>query len=234
MDFHRHLRALGVGPCVPWSLPWKDERWANGVGSIPTGSWAYRTVRFYKVLLQSPSNLHLAPFFSISPSLVQVFLQKWSHRVPQDQQLQISGWMAAVLCFQDSCFPSVVNPPPWLVWISQMLSCEVLLGSEASWNHILVTLELECWVWASALAAEQAGGGCRRSKRSWELFCYRKYRTAVQSLQFLQEMSELKCLSLAVLILSSFSLSPFSWKSQEGRTFQDRLICQHLKVKILI
>lgn len=35
--------ALGVGPCVPWSLPWKlDDWWADGVGSMPTGSWAYR------------------------------------------------------------------------------------------------------------------------------------------------------------------------------------------------
>lgn len=78
------------------------------------------TVRFYKVLLQSPSNLHLPCFSSISPSLVQVFLQKWSNRLPQDQQLLVSGLIAAVLCFQDFCFPSVVNPT--LAWfgIDQM------------------------------------------------------------------------------------------------------------------
>lgn len=72
------------------------------------------------------------------------------------------GWQLCCAFRTSKCCKS----PPWLVWIGQMLSHEVLLGSEASWNHILVTLELECWVWASALAAEQAGGGCRRSKRS--------------------------------------------------------------------
>lgn len=49
------------------------------------------------MFLKSPSNLNLPCLSFISPSLaVQIFLYKWSNRVPQDQRLLISASMAAV------------------------------------------------------------------------------------------------------------------------------------------
>lgn len=54
------------------------------------------TVRFYKVLLQSPSNFHLPWCSSVSPSLVQVSLQKWSHRFPKISSCR--SWVGWQLC----------------------------------------------------------------------------------------------------------------------------------------
>lgn len=103
------------------------------------------TVRFYRVLLQTPSNLHLPWFSSISPSLVQVSLQKWSHRVPQDQQLQISGWMAAEL--SGLLFSRCCKSYPWLVGIGMSRSAmSFLLGSEASCPGIT---SLWSWSWSA-------------------------------------------------------------------------------------
>lgn len=108
MDFHRDLRApschclrgtWGRALCfLDFALKsaWVVDKWRFWDPSLQAPELT-GTVRFYRVLLQSPGNLHLPWFSSISPSLVQVSLQKWSHRVPQDQQLQISGWMAAEL-----------------------------------------------------------------------------------------------------------------------------------------
>lgn len=191
MDFHRDLRAHSCH-CLrgTWGRALCSLDFALKCGWV-VGKLRFwdpslqapkltGTVRFYRVLLQSPSNLHLPCLSSLSPSLVQVSLWKWSHRVPQGQQLQISGWMAAVLCFQDFCFPSKSHP--WLVGIGQMFRATMsfLLGSEASCPGIT---SLWSWSWSSGpgLSLEQAGRGCRRSLRIWGLFCHRKYRTAVQS-----------------------------------------------------
>lgn len=108
------------------------------------------TVRFYQELLQSLSNLHLPCFSNVSPSLVQVFLQKWSHRVPQDQQLQISGWMAAVLCFQDFCFPSVVNPTLGWCGLAKCSDLPWLTRLTSSWavKHPGI-ISLWSWSWSA-------------------------------------------------------------------------------------
>lgn len=177
MAFHRDLRAhsclclrgtWGRALCS-WTLPWNPDEWRQMemLGSIPTGFWAYRNSQVLQGAPSEPKQSSSALFFfcfSQSCSSFPAEMEPWGSPRSAAADLRLHGSCAVLSGF---CSPGAVNPI--LGWLG-LAKCPDLLElppgwwSILPWHGILVMLELECWVWASALAAEQAGGSCRRKE----------------------------------------------------------------------
>lgn len=172
MDFHRDLRAhfatvseaLGVGPCVPWTLSWNlDEWWANGdVGIHPCRLLSLQNSQVLQSAPTEPRQSSSAlVFFSFSQSCPSFPAEM----EPQGSQV---GWQ--LCCAFRILFSKCCNPT--LGWLGLARCSEFPPGqwSILLWNHIPVILELGLGFGPGSWAGAEGAEGCSVTE-STELQC---------------------------------------------------------------